>query len=115
MQLLYARWDADAPRRNARKKRRKTQEPGTSWQRELARHLRAEGPETRRAKYWHIPDEHQEPLALCEGKFEITRRMGESRTGTRAKLIRCEFDDGRKPEEISFSTFERYLKETAAQ
>src|SRR5690554_4162348 len=36
-------WHADAPRRNARKKRRKTQERGVSWQRELAIHLNTEG------------------------------------------------------------------------
>lgn len=102
---------ADAPRRNASKKRRKTTEPGASWQRELASYLRSEGPKTRLAKCRDIPTEHEEPLSLCDGKFEITRRVGESRTGTKARLIRCEFDDGREPEEISLATFERYLKE----
>lgn len=111
MQLIYARWDADAPRRNARKPRRKTTEPGVSWQRELASYLHREGPRTRLAKYRHIPTDHQEPLSLTNGRFEISRRTGESKTGTVGPLIRCEFDDGREPEEISFSTFERYLKE----
>lgn len=109
---------ADAPRRNASKPRRKTTEPGASWQRELANYLHREGPGTRRAKYLHIPKEHEEPLSLGEGKFEVSRRKGESRVrgkdeNREAKtvdLIRCEFDDGRVPEEISFSTFERYLK-----
>jgi hypothetical protein len=110
MQLIYARWDADAPRRNARKKRRKTQEPGVSWQRELANYLHRAGPRTRLAKYRDIPDEYQEPLSLCGGKFEISRRRGESRSGSIGPLVRCEFDDGREPDEISFSTFERYLK-----
>jgi hypothetical protein len=101
---------ADAPRRNASKKRHKTQEAGVSWQRELASYLNREGPRTRLAKYRHIPDEHQEPLSLCGGKFEISRRRGESRSGSIGPLVRCEFDDGREPDEISFSTFERYLK-----
>lgn len=102
---------ADAPRCNASKKRRKTTEPGASWQRELAMHLRREGPKSRLAKYRHIPTEHQEPLSLCNGKFEITRRVGENRAGAEGPLIRCEFDDGREPAEISLATFERHLKE----
>ena len=103
MQLIYARWDADAPRRNASKPRR-----GKEWWRVLATYLHEEGPETWDAKFAHLPEEHEETLKL--GKFEFHRRIGESRVGAKGPLICCEFNSGREPDEISFSTFERHLK-----
>lgn len=105
MRLVYARWDADAPRRNASKPRR-----GKEWWRALADHLHEDGPQTWDAKFAHIPDEYEETLKLCDGKFEFHRHIGESRAGVKGPLIRCEFDTSREPDEISFSTFEKYLK-----
>lgn len=94
---------ADAPRRNASKKRR-----GKEWWRVLAIYLHEQGPETWDAKFAHLPDEHEETLKL--GNFEFHRRIGESRSGVKGPLVCCSFDDGREPDEISFSTFERHLK-----
>lgn len=105
MQLIYARWDADAPRRNAQKPRR-----GKDWWRVLATHLRREGPATWDAMFALIPKEHEETLKLGGGKFEFHRRIGESRAGVKGPLVCCEFADGREPDEISFATFERHLK-----
>ena len=103
---------ADAPRQNASKKRRKTTEPNTNWQRELAAHLHREGPSIKRAKYLHIPQEHDaEPLSLCDGKFEVTRSGNINLKGDEGPRIRCTFDDGTAPSEITFSTFEKYLKQ----
>ena len=105
IQLIYARWDADAPRRNASKPRRKKE-----WWRVLATHLRGEGPATWDAMLALIPEEHEETLKLGGGKFEFHQRIGESRAGVKGPLVCCEFADGREPDEISFSTFERHLK-----
>ena len=96
---------ADAPRRNARKPR-----GGKVWWRVLATHLRGEGPATQSAMFALIPDEYDEPLKLGDGKFEFHSRIGESRAGVKGPLVCCEFADGREPDEISFSTFERHLK-----
>ena len=103
MQLIYARWDADAPRRNASKPRR-----GKEWWRVLARYLHEADEETLDAKLKHLPDDQEEPLRLDAYWFH--RRIGESRAGVKGPLVCCTFDDGRKPDEISFSTFERHLK-----
>lgn len=109
MQLAYARWDADAPRRNAKKKRRKTQERGVSWQRELAAHFRQEdasGKQTRLAKFRSLPREHcerKEPLTLCDGKWKVWRDSD--------GLIVCEDDTTGQTQSITWATFERYLKE----
>lgn len=96
---------ADAPRRNARKPRR-----GKEWWPVLATYLRAEGPATQGAMLALIPNEHEESLKLSGGKFEFHQRIGESRAGVKGPLVCCEFADGREPDEISFSTFERHLK-----
>jgi hypothetical protein len=102
---------ADASRRNASKKRRKTTEGGVSWQRELAEHLHSVGPSTKREKYLKIPKENVgDPLVLCDGKFEVTRSRMVDSDKKEVLLIQCTFDDGRAPAEITFSTFERYLK-----
>lgn len=107
---------ADASRRNASKKRRKTTEPGVSWQRELAGHLHAEVDGSKREKYLHIPLENDaEPLSLCDGKFEITRSGNVNRKGSEGPFLRCAFDDGRPPAEISLTTFESYLKKPSGK
>lgn len=98
MQLIYARWDADAPRRNARKPRR-----GKVHWRALADYLVEED-----TKLDALPQEHEESLRLAP--FEFHQRKGESRAGVKGLLVCCTFDDGREPDEISFSTFERHLK-----
>lgn len=106
MDLIYARWDADAPRRNASKSRR-----GKEWWRVLASYLHKEGPEKWDLKFFDIPDAdmHEDPLEL--GQFVFSRRIGLNRKKAKVELIRCEFDSGRKPDEISWATFEKYLKE----
>lgn len=97
---------ADASRRNASKRRR-----GKEWWRVLAIYLREEGPETWKAMFSGLPDAdmHEEGLEL--GTFTFNRRIGESKSGVKGPLVSCTFDDGRKPDEISWSTFETYLKE----
>mgnify|MGYP001282461983 CR=1 FL=1 len=94
-------WWKDAPRRHAQKKRRKTQKPGVSWQRELVEHLRREGPETRKAKVRSLPLEHEEPLRLGSGREVHLDRDGR---------IVCT-DTRRVTASIAIATFERYLKE----
>lgn len=106
MQLIYARWDADAPRRNARKPRQ-----GKEWWRVLADYLHKDGPETWDAKFAHLPDEDEDGLKLGDGKYEFNRRIGENRDGKKVTLVSCSFGGGKKPDEISWATFEKYLKE----
>lgn len=106
MQLAYARWDADAPRRNAKKKRRKTQERGVNWQRELAAHFRTEdarGKQTRLAKFRSLPREYEEPLTLYEGKWKVWRDSD--------GLVVCEDDTTGQTQSIARATFDGYLKE----
>lgn len=99
--MNVGQWWKDAPRRNAKKKRRKTQEPGVSWQRELAEHLRREGPDTRKAKFRSLPSEDEEPLRLSSGR-EVHRDRDGRIVCTDAKGV---------SQSIAFETFERYLKE----
>lgn len=97
---------ADAPRRNASKSRQKKEH----W-RVLADHLNQHGSATRNEKFYDIPqDNHQDPLTLCGGQFEFSRRWSGTKPEDRRRLIRCSFDDGTAPEEISFETFVKYLK-----
>jgi hypothetical protein len=97
-------WHADAPRRNAQRKRRKTQEPGLSWQRALAAHVQQDdAPQTRLAKFRSLPRQHEEPLTL--GQWEVWRDSDDR--------IWCTDATG-KAASVSFATFERYLKEKSA-
>lgn len=98
---------ADAPRRNAKKPRSKKE----CW-RVLASYLHKEGPETWDAKFTHLPDADRHEDALELRPFAFSRRIGLNRKGAEVELVRCEFDSGKKPDEISWSTFEKYLKET---
>jgi hypothetical protein len=96
-------WWSEAPRRNASKKR-----PRQSWQRELAAHFRREdtaGTMTRLAKFRSLPREHydEDPLQLCDGKWEIQRDKDD-------RIVCTEHATGQH-DDISFATFERYLKE----
>lgn len=110
MQLIYARWDADAPRRNASKPRRKTTEPGVSWQRELVAHLREHGPKTKLAKFRSLPrkrshDEDgpcEEALSLLNGKWQVYRDPD-------GRIV-CVEDETGEISSISYATFEDYLK-----
>lgn len=101
---------ADAARRNASKLRLKTTEPGVSWQRELAAHLREHGPKTKLAKFRSLPfkrslDEEgpcEEPLTLQNGKWLVFRDPD-------GRIV-CVEDATGIANSISYATFEDYLK-----
>lgn len=101
---------ADASRRNASKKRRKTTEPGVNWQRELAAHLQEHGPKTKLAKFHSLPrkrslDEEEpceQPLSLLNGKWLLFRDPDDR--------IVCVEDATGIANSISYATFEDYLK-----
>ena len=106
MQLIYARWDADAPRRNASKPRR-----GKEWWRSLATYLHSERLGTWDRMFLQLPTEHEDGLELDGARFTFHTRIGLNKEGAEIEFLRCEFGNGRKPDEIAWSTFEKYLKE----
>lgn len=101
---------ADASRRNASKKRRKTTEEGVSWQRELVAHLREHGPKTKLAKFRSLPrkrshdedDPLENTLSLCGGKWQVYRDPDDR--------IVCVEEATGIASSISLATFEDYLK-----
>lgn len=98
-----AKWLAEAPRRNARKPRRKSE-----WQRELVAHFRREVPGSkfnelaRQVDGLPIYGQAEEPLTLCNGTFEIWRDTDDR--------IVCVHEDQRHVS-IARPTLDRYLKE----